>query len=227
MLAEEILINQAYEYRFDAMRGKFGILRDKIIPVLSSKISFEELKMFLIRCYPELEVELAGVESIDETMTVVEKHTNIINVAMIESIADRYDVIEAKKLVTEYENEIQKFSSNMKLSLVFNKKLSIHCSSLACETIKFVLDWEPSDHSLEDIRRLLEKAFDDLGRRIIVKSIGKANSILIICYAPLYLMNALLMKAEANLPELREKMPLMQLHIGHYCVYDKDFINEV
>ena len=227
MLAKEIHMNKTYESLFDAMRGKFGILRRKIIPILSNKISFEELKLFLIQCYSELKVELAGVESIDDAMTVVEKHSNIINVAKIEAIVDCYNVTEAKKLVTEYKEEIEKFSSDMKLHLMLNKKLSTHCSSLACETIKFVLDWEPSDHSLEDIRLLLEKAFGDLGRRVLVRRISEANSILIICYAPLYLMNALLMKAQANLPVLQEKMLLMQLHIGHYCVYDRDLINEV
>ena len=206
------------------MRGKFGILRDKIIPILSNEISLEELKKFLRRCYPELTAELSGAESIDDAMTVVEKQTNIINVAMIESIVDRYDVTEAKELVTEYKEEIQRFSSNMKLHLLLNKKLSTHCSSLACETIKFVLDWEPSDHSLEDIRRLLEKAFDDLSRRVIVRSIHKTNSILIICYAPLYLMNALLLEAQATLPTLVKEMDLIQLTIGYRSVYDR--INE-
>ena len=226
MLAKEILISKTYECCFDAMRGKFGIFRKNIIPILSNKINFEDLKQFLIQCYSELEVELAGIESIDDAMTVVIKHSNIINVAKIETIVDCYDVTEAKKLVTEYKKEIENFS-NTKLNSMFNKNLqSAHCSSLACETIKFVLDWEPSDRSLEDIRLLLEKAFGDLGRRVLVRRISEANSILIICYAPLYLMNALLMKAQANLPVLQEKMLLMQLHIGHYCVYDRD-LNEV
>ena len=226
MLAKEIFINKTYECCFDAMRGKFGIFRKKIIPILSKKINFEDLKQFLIQCYSELEVELAGIESIDDAMTVVIKHSNIINVAKIETIVDCYDVTEAKELVTGYKEEIEKFS-NTKLNSMLNKNLSAHCSSLACETIKFVLDWEPSDRSLEDIRLLLEKAFGDLGRRVLVRRISEANSILIICYAPLYLMNALLMKAQANLPVLQEKMLLMQLHIGHYCVYDRDLINEV
>ena len=203
------------------MRGKFGILCDKIIPILSNEISLEGLKKLLRRCYPELTAELSGAESIDDAMTVVEKQTNIINVAIIESIVDRYDVTEAKKLVTEYKKEIQRFSSDMKLQLVLNKKLSTHCSSLVCQTIKFVLDWEPSDHSLEDIRQLLEKAFDDLSRRVIVQSIHKTNSILIICCAPLYLMNALLLEAQASLPTLIKEMGLIQLTIGYHSVYDR------
>lgn len=203
------------------MRGKFGIFLDKIVPIISSNndTSPEELKQFLKRCYPELLAEAECAKSKEDVLKIVEKKCNIVNVAAIESIVDRYDIAEGKNLVTKYKEEISRFSSNIKLTFMQNKKLSSN-SFLTCERIQFLLDWEPSDHCFDDIRLLLEKAFDDLAKEVIVEIIKKTNSILIICHAPLYLMDPLLLEAEANLPAL-QKEGLLRLTIGHKTVYDK------
>ena len=225
-LEEEIHVSEAYKYDFDTARGDYGIFRDKIIPLLSSKISVstEELKHFLGHTYSELVPEITHAQSIDAIINIVGGRINIINIAMIETIVKRYDVSEAKDLVTQYKKEIQKFTSDMKLKFALDKRLSLPISSLLCETIKFVLDWEPSDHSLDDICQLLKKAFDDSSIRVIVQSIHKGNSIIIICYAPRYLINILLLEAQANLHVLKEEMNLIRLDVGHFTVYNKKVI---
>ena len=196
--------------------------------MLSSKIpvSTEELKLFLRHTFPELVPELTHAQSIDAIIKIVGGRINITNIAMIETIIKRYDISEAKDLVTQYKEDNQKFASDMKLKLVLDKKLSSRISSLICETIEFVLDWEPSDHSLDDIRQLLKKAFDDSSIRVIVRSIHKGNSIIIICYAPRYSMDDLLRKAQANLHVLKE-MNLIRLNVGHFTVYNKKILKKV
>ena len=143
--------------------------------MLSSKIpvSAKELKCFLKQTYPELTPEITHVQSIDAIMDIVGGRINITNITMIETIAKHYNISEAKDLVTQYKKEIQKFTHDMKLKFVLDKRLSPPISS--CETIIFVLDWEPSDHLLDDIRRLLIKAFDDSSIRVIVRSIHEGN----------------------------------------------------
>ena len=197
--------------------------------MLSSKIpvSTEELKHFLGHTFPELKPEITHAQSIDAIINIVGGRINIINIAMIESIVKRYDVSEAKDLVTQYKKEIQKFTSEMKLKFVLDKKLSPPISSLDCETIKFVLDWEPSDHSLDDICQLLKKAFGDSSKRVLVRSIHEGNSIIIICYAPRYLINVLLLEAQANLHVLKKEMNLVQLDVGHFTVYNKKILEKV
>ena len=205
------------------MRGKFGILIDKVVPVISSNnISLEELKRFLKRSNPELKSQLSRAKSVNAVLKILEKKCNIVNVAALEVIVNRYNIITAKSLVTEYKEEIKAFLSNMKLAFALNKKLSLTTgSSLICERIAFVLDWEPSTHSFNDICLLLQRAFDDLAEEVIVRIIHKTNSILVICYAPLYLMNALLLEAQANLPVLLKEMNIIQLTVGHCTVYDR------
>ncbi|XP_019853792.1 PREDICTED: uncharacterized protein LOC109583061 [Amphimedon queenslandica] len=201
---QEIRVSRAaHEYSFEAMRGKFCVFLENMRSILLSMetISLEELKQFLERYYPELKSQLQRTKSVDSVLKIVEKKCNIVNVAAMETIANRYDLEDGINLVSIYKEEIKKFSNEMKLTFTLNRKISLaSSSSLTCEKIGFLLDWEPSDHLLEDIRLLLERAFDDLANEVVVQTIQKANSILIICYAPLYLMNALFLEAQANLP---------------------------
>ena len=192
-------------------------------PILSANTKLEELKRFLEQCWPELKSQFQQIRSFDDLFKIVEKKCNIVNVAAMENIANRYDLEDGISLASQYIKEIEKFSRKIKLAFTQNKKLSLaSSSSLTCEKIQFLLDWEPSDHLMEDIRLLLEKAFDDLANEVVVQTIEKTNSILIICYAPLYLMNALFLEAQANLPSLLKEVDLIQLTIGHYTLYDRN-----
>ena len=188
--------------------------------MLSSKIpvSTEELKRFLGRIYPELVPEITHAQSIDAIINIVGGRINIINIAMIEIIVERYDISEAKDLVTQYKKDIQKFTSDMKLRFLLDKKLSPPISSLTCETIVFVLDWEPSDHSLDDICLLLKTAFGNSNRKVVVRSIHNGNSI-----------NDIHFKAQANLHVLKEEMkvmtykPLLFILVHCYCIGNDGF----
>uniref|UniRef100_A0A1X7UJQ6 Death domain-containing protein n=1 Tax=Amphimedon queenslandica TaxID=400682 RepID=A0A1X7UJQ6_AMPQE len=221
---KEVRVSRAaHEYSFEAMSGKFCAFIDKMKPILSTNTKLEELKRFLEQYWPELKSQLQQTQSFDELFKIIEKKCNIVNVAAIETIANRYDLEDGISLASQYIKEIEKFSKEIKLAFTLNKKLSLASnSSLTCEKIQFLLDWEPSDHLLEDIRRLMKRAFDDLANEVIVQTIQKANSILIICYAPLYLMNALFLEAQANLPTLLKEVDLIQLTIGHYTLYDRN-----
>ncbi|XP_019861674.1 PREDICTED: uncharacterized protein LOC109590195 isoform X2 [Amphimedon queenslandica] len=226
---KEIRVNRAaHECSFEAMRGKFCVFLEKMRSILSEKTKLEELKRFLERFDPELKSQLQRTRSFNGLLKIIEKKCNIVNVAAMETIANRYDLEDGISLVSGYKEEIKKFSNEMKLAFTLSKKLVLASnSSLTCEKIGFLLDWEPSDHLLEDIRLLLERAFDDLANEVVVQTIEKANSILIICYAPLYLMNALFLEAQANLPTLLKEFDLIQLTIGHYTLYDRNKEKEI
>ena len=213
----------AHEDSFESMRGKFGTLIHNIVPLISSNTSLEKLRPFLECCYQELKPQLVHAKSVDDVLKItVKKKCNIVNVAALEVIINRYDITEGRNLVTEYKKEIENFLIAMKLTFTLNNKLSLASNSpLICERITFVLDWEPDNHPFDDIRLLMERAFDDVAKEVIVQIIRKTNSILIICYAPLHFMNVLLLEAQANLPVLLKEMNIIHLTIGHCTVYDR------
>ena len=50
--------------------------------------------------------------------------------------------------------------------------------------LEFVLEWKIDEHTFNDIRDLLSKAFEDLVNCIEIQVINEGNSIIVTCYAP-------------------------------------------
>ncbi|XP_019855983.1 PREDICTED: uncharacterized protein LOC109584611 [Amphimedon queenslandica] len=214
------LLQAEHQYSFDKMRGNFGIFRFKVLELVDEKISsLNTFKTFLQQCYPELESQLSVADSVQSAMNVALTKCNIINIAAVEDITEFYKIDGAEELITEYKKVVKQFCSKIPLDSLLNKRLSTN-STLTCETIRFVLDWKPDEHSLNDIRLLLQKAFADLGKRVIVQVICPDNSIIIICYAPQHLMSVLILRVQENLPILIKQFSLMELTIGHCICYN-------
>ena len=211
------------------MRAKYGTFQHRITRLVSGTINEEELqelKEFIDDCYPELSPKLTEATSIKGVMNIIKSKCNVINIAPVENVVSFRSISKAEPLITDYNKTVNKFCCNLKIEFLLEKKLSTS-DFLICETIEFVLDWDPADHLLEDIRRLIKKAFKGMSRRIIVRSMHKGNSIIIICGAPTHLMSALQLEANNNLIVLQEEFSLIRLIIGHYTVYDKRINDKV
>ncbi|XP_019852391.1 PREDICTED: uncharacterized protein LOC100637712 [Amphimedon queenslandica] len=210
------------------MRGKFGTFYFKVTRLVSHTIraiELEDFMEFLDDCYPELGPNLTSAATVKDVMKVIKTKCNVINIAPVKEVVSFYSITEANPLIADYNKTLDEFCHKLKLQFLLDKKLSTS-DFLICETIEFVLDWDPAEHLLNDIRRLMEKAFKGLSRRIIVKSMHKGNSIIIICGAPTHLMNALQLRARDNLTVLQEEFALMRLKIGHCKVYDRTIRNK-
>ncbi|XP_019856456.1 PREDICTED: uncharacterized protein LOC100638399 [Amphimedon queenslandica] len=219
----EFQISEEYTYQFDKMRGNFGTFYFKVTRLVSHTVRVNQLEdfiEFLDDCYPELGPNLTSAATVKDVMKVIKTKCNVINIAPVEEVVSFYSITEANQLISDYNKTLDEFCHKLKLQFLLDKKLSTS-HFFICETIEFVLDWDPAEHLLNDIRRLMEKAFKGLSRRIIVKSMHKGNSIIIICGAPTHLMNALQLRACDNLTVLQEEFALMKLRIGHFKVYDR------
>uniref|UniRef100_A0A1X7UC65 SH3 domain-containing protein n=1 Tax=Amphimedon queenslandica TaxID=400682 RepID=A0A1X7UC65_AMPQE len=193
---EEVFVSEVYNCRFDEVRVKFGDLRYSIIKLVVENVpSACNIKEYLSCCFPEVKKELSSVDTVKEVMNIVESRCNIINIVPIKAIVNKYHITGALKMITEFEEAVDDFCSKIKVKFMLNKKLSLAVSSL--------------------------KAFEDLGKRIIVRSIHRGNSIIIVCYAPHHLLAALYLEAQENLTVLIKEFSLIRLTIGHYTVYDK------
>ena len=197
------------------MRAKLGILFSTVIPLIQVAIMLKELKGFLGMCFRELKPQLSITESFDGVMELVKGKCTIINICCLETIINKYNIKEAKAHITTYKSEVDEFCKNVRLSVSMTSSSFL----LKCETIQFVLEWEPDEYTLQDIRDLLWKAFENVASRVLVKVVKKGNSIVVICHAPQSIMDILLMKAEFNLKEL-QKIGLIKLTLGYYIVWD-------
>ena len=217
----ELYLPPTYQYSFDQIKVAFGNLIHTVAPLIAKGIpSLQELKTYLRRCFPELKPQLSKVESFDDIIDLVQEKCTIINVACLEAVVECYNIEEAKRHVTAYKSAVDKFCEEIKLNLCENENFMTGPSSLLkCETIKFVLEWEPDDYTLSQIRVLLQKAFQNMAKRVLIKVINEGNSIIVTCYAPRHLMDVLLMEAKKNLHALI-KMELMELIIGYHTIFD-------
>ena len=218
-IAGPFFFNAAHKPIFNEIRGSFGILRVQIVPLISQSVpSVAEFKSFLQLSFPELKADLSNADSIEGIMNVVVKNCRVNDISIIKTIVKQFKITEAKPLISEYEEEVKTVCGSLKDFLSQNQPKH---NILIYEAIQFTLGWEPEEHSLDDIRNLLEEAFKELNKRIIVRSIHRGNSIIIICYGPHHLLAALLLEAQDNLTVLMKGFSLIELTIGHYTVYDK------
>ena len=182
--------------------------------------SVEEIKSFVEISFPELNDEVSQAASVQCIINVLVKKCNINDVSIVKAIAEHFKITRAASLILEYESKVKKVCSDISVqhSLTQKKQLKYFNNYGA---LQLVLGWEPDEHSFNDIQHLLEEAFKDLNKRIIVRSIHKGNSILIICYGPHHLLAALFLEAQDNLTVLVKEFGLISLTIGQYTVYDK------
>ena len=218
LIVGKFFFNAAYKPVFNEVRGQFGILRDELVPLIAQSISsVAAMKSFLELSFPELSDEISGAENIEGVMNIIIMKCNVNDISMIKTIVNRYKINEAKSLISEYEEKVKKVCGSLKDMLSQNQSTSFS----TCETIEFILGWEPDKHSLNDIRHLLEEAFKELNKRISIRSIQEGNSIIIVCYSPHHLLAALFLEAKDSLTVLIKEFNLISLTIGHYTVYDK------
>ena len=205
------------------MTATFGSLIHTVAPLIETGIpSLKDLKMYLRRCFPDLRPQLSIAESFDDVMDLVQDKCTIINICCLEFVVNYYNITEAKSLITEFKMRVDTFCETVKVSICLkqNFKLISHSHHLICETIEFILEWEVDKYTLNHIRDLLSKAFEDMAEFVQVRAINEGNSIIITCYAPHHLMDILLVTAKKNLGLLKE-MRLLNLAIGYYNIYDK------
>ena len=155
-------------------------------------------------------------------MELVEEKCTIINVCCLEAIVDHYNIIDAKQHITQFKTAVNAFCEKVKLSVRCKesfKRLSLS-HHLTCETIEFILEWNTDEYTLNDIRDLLLKAFEDLMTSVQVRLLKKGNSVIVTCYAPQYMMDILLTTPVKNLDVLKE-MGLIHLRMGYDTIYDQ------
>ena len=219
----QVKLDATYEYNFDTMRARFGALITTVKPLIKASIpSLEELKSHIRDCFPELEDKLAKAELFDGVMDVVRDKDTIINISCLEAIVDHYKVTEAKQDLDDFKTAVVTFCESIKANICSGESFKLYSTSLlpTHETIEFILEWDAHKCTLKDIRGLLSKAFKDMTKSVQIRAINEVNSIMVICYAPQYMMDPLLRIAKDSLDLLIEE-GVIKLKIGTHIIYNK------
>ena len=204
------------------MRVTFGNLFDKVAPLIKAAIpSLDELKRYIRRCFQELAPQLSTAKSFNDVIDIVQDSCTIINICCLEAIVDRYKVNEAEKHIAEFKKQVDTFCEKVKADICLKQNFKTTSSShLICESIEFVVEWKAGECTLRHIKGLLSKAFEDMAKSVQVRAVNEGNSIIVTCYAPLRLMDFLLMVVKSKLDLLKE-MGVIKLTIGYHIIFDK------
>ena len=213
-----IPIPRKFDSVFGSIRQEFGIVFNKIREEINkSPPPLDKLKQFLRDGYSYLKSQIAHSTSIDDVLDVVNDHCTLINITCLEGVVKRFNIEQAEELIKTYKTLVQSFCKNkiaFFLEETFKERKS-H-SLLKCETAVFVLDWDPTNYTLQDVRDIIAESVED---NIQIRVIREGKSIIVTCFFPLCLTTSIIARAQETLEIMKEK-GLLQLTVGHCTIYD-------
>ena len=186
--------------------------------------SLDALTCFFSDSYPHLETEITHSKSIDDVLNVVRDHCTLINISCLEDIVERYDIKEAETYVQSYKDVVQSFCKETKVCLCLNEtfKENKSRSLLKCETAIFVLDWDPTKYTLQDIRDVIAESVEG---NMEIRCLRESRSIIVTCFCPLSLTTSIIARALDTLEEVKKKgLTTVYYSIVCVCTYLNSFI---
>ena len=212
---------------FGSSRKEFAIAFSKIRKAINaSPPPLEELKEFLEDGYSHLQPQFVHCNSIADVLRIVKDHCTLIDISCLEGIVERFDIKEAETHIQAYKNFIQSSCEKTKACLCLNEnfKITKTPSLLRCETVEFVLDWDPKSCTLEDIKDILSESLE---MNVQIRYIREGNSIIVICFFPLSPTKIIIIAKAQETLEVLKKKGLLKLTVGYCTIYDKCKRDEV
>ena len=163
---------------FTRIRTEFGITFNIIKNIITrNPPPLEDMKKFFKDFYPFFKPSLSDVETIDDVLDVVRDKCTLIDTNCLEAVVERFNIEEAKKHIESYKEAIDQFCQSVSVRLCLEEIFPVTATPppLKYETATFVLDWDPDDYMLNDIRSLLVAVFEKIGKRVTVKVIKEGN----------------------------------------------------
>ena len=220
-----IYVPQYMSPEFNALYAKFGKMFFNVRQAMMAHTPptcIEELKSFLEDFNSELETELDNIDTLKGVMRLIRKNCSLVDIVILEAVVEHFEITEAQGYIDGYKKAIDESCQNLSISLCLNKPFDVVKSNppLKCETATFVLDWEPGQHKLKDIKGILSKT---CGKLVKIKFIKEGNSITVTCTFPHSLTGALITKVMENI-DILIKNSLISLTIGYCTVWWKGMI---
>ena len=210
---------------FKDMRMKFGSTFYSVRLLFSKKYAkspkaINKMKKLLADCFPDLKSELSVAKTIDGILDVVKRKCSIVDVHLLEVLAVHFKVKEAEDIIKEHKEAAKEFCESVSVSLSSNKTLQvIPTQYLLCETVTFVLNWDPDETTLQDINDVLLELNLLHKYRIKVTNVCKGQSVVVTCYCPAEYTGSLIMAVLDKIETLQEK-GLKEFKVGNCTVWN-------
>lgn len=195
---------------FSSLRGKFGLAFYKVrLAINEKRINPEEIKMLLSDCFPFHKTYFGNknLKTVHEVLEVVKEKCTLIDINCLEVVIKQFDVKEAFPHIETYKKQVEEFCKQFLTSLSCSQSLQVMRTpqTLSSETLVFVLDWEPRNCTMNDIRDLIRKASEPHRTYIRIDQIEPNRSISVTCYVPMCLMGGVVANTLLNIQYLSSK----------------------
>ena len=216
----EIRFPQNLTSDFKIMRLKFGRTFAKVKTIMKTHHhALEYIKDILRYSYGNtLKPQLDLCQDIGSVLELISDNCSLNDIQMLEFFVTDLNMSEAKDVVQEYNDAVEKFSKT-ELSKCLNEKFS-YCSQLNCQKIIIVVDHDTKEVTMKDVMKLSRDTFqNDYSQHVQLNVIKESRSFTIICSFPLILTENLIATALENIQLLKEKR-IKKLIIGYCTVYE-------
>lgn len=163
--------------------------------------------------------EVSSATTVKALLSAIQKLCSSSNIYLLDKIAKDFKIEDLGELCNQYNTYVTDFCEKKILKQAFAKKLLEN--PLLCEsvTVTFVLQWNEGTKVLEDIKKLLKKAFR--GANVLVSlEVVCTGSVTVLCCCPKNLEYFLATIAHCNSQELMEE-GVIYLSIG-CCIVIED-----
>uniref|UniRef100_A0A1X7UH31 Death domain-containing protein n=1 Tax=Amphimedon queenslandica TaxID=400682 RepID=A0A1X7UH31_AMPQE len=224
----KILFPRDMRQKFQEMRLKFVSTFSQVQRKFDIKKNFfeiDEVKKFIGDWFPDLKPQLSDKTTIGKVLDALKRKCNIINLRPLEALAFEFNIEDAIPIIKSFKEEAKDFSNSVSVSLCLGEELQAVAtpSRLLCETVVFVLNWDPEKHTLQDINDVLDELeplnrFDYHLQSLQVDKIGRGNSVVVTCYCPAEYTGSLIMAVLGKVDTMQSK-GLKEFILGNCTVW--------
>ena len=210
--------------KFEDMRIKFGSAFLKVKRVftrMKSVLNIDEVKELISDWFPDLRSQLSNKKTIEEVLNVLKRKCNIVNIRPLENLAFEFNIEDAKPIIKSYKEEAKDFCKSVSVSLCLDEELQVAAtpSRLLCETVVFVLNWNPDEYTLQDISDIFFE-LEPLNKcHIQIDKIGTGQSVVVTCYCPAEYTGSLIIAVLGKIDTLQRK-GLKEFIVGSCTVWN-------
>ena len=211
-------VSAQYKEDFIELQDSFGNVFDGLCLALRtdlrSHVSVAALKEYLCRTFPELVFPLQDVITIDNVIEVVRNESSFTDLAYVKVISNHFDLQEMKQKIDGYRRMLDSFCRHTlnNHSYVKSFREDYPRYILSSDKIVFQLQWKAMEKTLKDIRDVLQMSFGHLADRVQIVVI-EDGSVVVVCWAPQYLMEELVRQASESVHRLVE-IGVVKLTVG-------------
>ena len=219
----QVPVSKALLEKFTSMRMSYGRMFYHVGIIFKQKhCSLKEIKEFLFCCSTEvLSQKIKKCRDISSLLRLIQNECSLTNIALLHSVVEEMKITEADEHIKTYKAELKEFCTSLSISLCLKERFS-SIPHLQCETVTFVLDWEPEEHVLKDIKDLLAKTS---GKLLRIQYIEPHKSISVTCSFPFSDVGFTVLRMIENIHILMGQR-LKKLTIGNLTLWRRQDVRQ-